>query len=239
MYNAGIISEMEAISMPITKELLASVKQTNVSKDIEKTKQRVKDDFSALKSKQKEEVVVLSGINRTSIYRVFKTGAVSAKIVLAMAQNLNVSPFYYTGEADDKGVYSEEALASFLIDKGYAKLVQKKGKPGPKLRVSSATKESKPVKAKAKKPTAAKTKKPAIPKADKAAAPTASERPAGFQMETACCSPAFSSDPAFIKAANGLTREKANQLLDALYIRAEAGGQAAQLLDCIKKCLMS
>ncbi|MCL1806577.1 MAG: hypothetical protein FWG31_02620 [Oscillospiraceae bacterium] len=108
--------------MPVTNEIISGLKQSNVSKDIDKTKQRVKEDFLASKNKQKTAIVELSGLKRTSIYRVFREGAVSAKIVLSMAQILNVAPNYYTGETEERGSFSDEQLQAFLIAKGYPKL---------------------------------------------------------------------------------------------------------------------
>jgi hypothetical protein len=108
--------------MTITNEMMSTLKRSNVSKDTAKTKERVKADFLSSMSKQKKAIDELSGLKRTSIYRVFREGAVSAKIVLSMAQVLNVSPFYYTGEVDEKGECTDAVLHAFLVAKKFRDL---------------------------------------------------------------------------------------------------------------------
>jgi hypothetical protein len=109
----------------ITNEMMSSLKRTNVSKDADKTKDRVKADFLAARNKHKTAIDELSGLKRTSVYRVFREGAISPKIVLAMAQVLNVSPYYYTGEVDEKGECTVEQLHSFVAAKGFRELAYK------------------------------------------------------------------------------------------------------------------
>ncbi|MDR1668859.1 MAG: hypothetical protein LBR76_02745 [Oscillospiraceae bacterium] len=111
--------------MPVTKDIISSLKRTNISVDEEKTKLRVKDDFISLRNKQKAAIVELTGLKRTSIYRVFREGNISAKIVLALSQALNVTPYYYTGETDDKGEFNDMLLQEFLNDKGYSRQAER------------------------------------------------------------------------------------------------------------------
>ncbi len=111
--------------MPVTKEMISILKRTNISKDEEKTKIRVKEDFLPLRNRQKAAIVELSGLKRTSIYRVFREGNISAKIALALAQQLNVTPYFYTGETDEKSEFNDMLLQKFLAEKGYAKLAER------------------------------------------------------------------------------------------------------------------
>lgn len=190
--------------MQVTKALLSSLKQNNVSKDAEKTKRRVKEDFLSIRNKQKTEIVELSGLKRTSIYRVFREGSISAKIALAMAQILNVSPYYYSGETDEKEAFNESLLQSFLTEKGYSRL-WKGTKP------YSAEKA----------------------KSDKHYPPNADSPDSGFLFSSA-----FSNSSALKDAAATLKEEEAMKLLQALLIRERAGGNAAQIADFVKRCLL-
>ncbi len=190
--------------MQITKALLSSLKQNNVSKDAEKTKRRVKEDFLSIRNKQKTEIVELSGLKRTSIYRVFREGSISAKIALAMAQILNVSPYYYSGETDEKEAFSESLLQSFLTEKGYSRL----------------WKGAKPYNAEK-------------AKSDKHYPPNADSPDSGFLFSSA-----FSNSSALKDAAATLKEEEAMKLLQALLIRERAGGNAAQIADFVKRCLL-
>ncbi|MDR1692886.1 MAG: hypothetical protein LBR72_05955 [Oscillospiraceae bacterium] len=190
--------------MPVTKETISSLKRTNISADEEKTKSRVKDDFLALRNKQKTAIVELTGLKRTSIYRVFREGNISAKIVLAMAQVLNVSPYYYTGESDEKGEFNDSVLAGFLANKGYTKQAEH-------VSVNKAAA-----------PAAASAPAPAAP---------ASAKPRGFALD-------FTNSVELGETAGQLEVEEAVQLLRALFIRAKAGGNAAQIADVVKRCLL-
>lgn len=197
--------------MPLTTEMLATLKRTNASIDAEKSKQRVKADFTSSKNRQKTAVVELSGLTRASIYRVFREGAVSAKIAIAMAQILNVSPFYYTGESDEKGECTDAVLYSFLVQKGFRSLANQIAQQ---------------------------------PNSDDSKAMYAEGTSGIFSssVPTPLTNPlftsAFSNSPELATAAIELPLEEAHQLLTALYVRAKAGGNAKQIADLVKRCLL-
>ena len=201
----------------ITSDMMGSIKRSNVSKDTEKTMQRIKDGFLSAKNKVKTEIIELAGVSRASVYRVYREGTVSAKIVIAMAQILNVSPFYYTGEADEKDECNRDTLHSFLVKKGLRDLAYKIT-PG-KSRDNS-------------------------PKEPKANDTPAEENESKPNIETPGMSKAiytsdFFNSPEFSKAAEELPLEEAQQLLTALYIRAKAGGNAAHIADIVRRCLLT
>ena len=102
----------------LTTGLLKRLKQVNVSKDAELTKVRLKEDFSGAKNASKRDIETLAGQKRASLYRAYNTGAVNARLVLAMAQTLNVTPFYYTGEDEKKPLEAIQVL-EFLKVHGY------------------------------------------------------------------------------------------------------------------------
>ena len=104
--------------------LIKQLKQTNISADSEKTAQRVEAVWKSAKNVQKREVTGLSGSAVSTIYRVYNTGHISAKLALAMAQVLDISPFYLTAESDEPGAFSEDALNLFLTAHGYEALAQ-------------------------------------------------------------------------------------------------------------------
>ncbi len=113
----------------LTVEEIKTMKQTNVSKDGELTKQRVKKTWSAATKAQKKEIEALTGLKRTSIQRVYTLGSISVKIAAAFAQVLDVNPYYLTGEAGDATGNADGLIADFLTDKGYGNLVKAPQKP--------------------------------------------------------------------------------------------------------------
>ena len=104
--------------------LIQQLKQTNISADSEKTAQRVEALWKSAKNAQKREVTELAGSAVTTVYRVYNTGHISAKLALALAQVLNVSPFYLSAESDEPEVFSEGALNAFLTAHGYEALAR-------------------------------------------------------------------------------------------------------------------
>ncbi len=100
------------------------LKQTNVSADAEKTKERVAALWKASSREAKKEVETLADISRASIYRVFSTGSLSVKLALPMAQVLGADPYYLLGKTDENNGCDDELLARFLSDHGYEKLLQ-------------------------------------------------------------------------------------------------------------------
>ena len=102
---------------------LQQLKRTNISQDPEKTKQRVTALWQGLKIKQKQAIRELADITAQPIYRTQDTGTISARLAIAFAQSLNVSPFYLTGEVDEPGEYTDAAIRELLLKYGYRALV--------------------------------------------------------------------------------------------------------------------
>ncbi|MDR0326410.1 MAG: hypothetical protein LBI19_09985 [Oscillospiraceae bacterium] len=197
----------------ITPELIERLKQVNVSKDKDKTAERVKNAFASASRKQKHLIESLSGQKRTSIYRVFKTGSLSAKILLPLSENLNITPFWFTGESDEMEPCSDALILSFLDGRGY-KFSPKQSARGRKAAAQTgAAQEEKPARA-------ARTSPP-------------------VEEETVTVSITLSNTPKMQDAVTNLDADNAVQLLHALYLRAKAGGNAEQLWDVVKLCLLS
>lgn len=104
-------------------EFIRKLKQTNVSVDSEKTKERVKQLWKDASSELKQQIVVDADVKRATIYRIYHTGSISARLTVAFAQKLNVDPYYLSGEKDEIAECSDDALDRFLRDKGYSKQI--------------------------------------------------------------------------------------------------------------------
>jgi hypothetical protein len=107
----------------LTSENIQSLKQTNISTDGAKTKERTEALWKAAKPAQKQDIRELAGVVAASVYRVYNTGSISAKLAIAFAQVLNISPFYLAGEADEPGAFAEADLLRLLEQHGYKKLL--------------------------------------------------------------------------------------------------------------------
>ena len=108
MYNADFIQHL---------------KRSNISVDGEKTKERVEKLWKSATSELKTQIEQDADCSRASIYRIYSTGSISAKMAIPFAQKLNVDPYYLTGETDENNGYKEETIDRFLRDKGYSKLL--------------------------------------------------------------------------------------------------------------------
>lgn len=188
----------------VTQELLASLKQVNISHDREKTIERVRNAFFPASRKDKQEIEKLSGQKRTSIYRVAKTGSISAKIALSMAEVLNISPYWLSGESDLQEPCSDALVQSFLESKGYPAFRKPRAQ---KADVSEPAPEPAPVN--------------------------------GEDNSSLSVTVTLSNTPKMRAAVENLSEESAAQLLSALCLRAKAGGNAEQLWDFVKYCLLS
>ena len=107
----------------ITSALIQQLKQSNISKDADKTKKRVQQIWRAATANQKAAVCELSGSAKATVYRIFKTGGISAKLALAMGKVLYVDPLYLTGELDEPGEYVDADAMELLVRLGYNKLL--------------------------------------------------------------------------------------------------------------------
>ena len=103
------------------KDFLKQLKQVNISKDGEKTKERFRQVWKAAPASKKKEVRELAGVSANTIYRIANTGSINAKLAIALAQVLNADPLYLTGEADEAGEYTEKAANSLLRKYGSGK----------------------------------------------------------------------------------------------------------------------
>lgn len=115
-------------------ELVQKIGQKNVSKNAELTKQRTQELLKAASRKDKTAIDELTGLKRISLNRVYKTGSISAKIAVSIAQVLGIDPYYLTGEADERGKCTDKGVREFLTDKGFGNLLEQAPKPARAVR---------------------------------------------------------------------------------------------------------
>jgi len=101
----------------------SKLKRSNISVNSDKTKLRFEEIFKPAKIKDKQAVRELAGVTSQVAHNIYNTGNISIKMVIAVSQTLNVNPFYLTGEADEPGEFSDEALRKLLMQHGYRDLV--------------------------------------------------------------------------------------------------------------------
>jgi transcriptional regulator with XRE-family HTH domain len=192
----------------LNADQIRDLKRSNISADAEKTKVRTHDVFVGAKSVLKREILQLSGQSRSSIYRIFQTGGISAKVAVAIAQVLGINPRYLVGTADEIGTFSEELLIEFLGEYGYGIVQQERPK---------------------RKYTRRAVQPEAAPEAENedtdAEEEAAAESDDDVQGEDPGLADVVEQTNAFIAA---LGEEKLQALLHALWIRAEANVPRAQ-----------
>jgi len=205
------------------------LRQTNVSNFPEKTKERVEDVWKSCQKDVKHAILDLAGVNHKSYNRVCKVGTISARLALALAQTVNITPYYFTGEEDEKQEYSDKAARQFIKDCGYNDILIEYDRSKPKRR------------------------KPRQKKVDEAA--LAAQSAYCVVGEKACETMGRSTE--FIRSVidmfnkrynglpfeqisciNGLTNDEMAALLISLAVKAKAGGEAATALKIINLFLL-
>lgn len=232
----------------LSLDIMKQIKQSNVSKDAEKTKARIKEAFSTAPKDIKAAIISQTTQNRNTIYRAINTGNASGRIVLAFAEVLDISPFYFTGEIDNKLPCSTKAVKFFLSEHGYKKLIQQGAgrrrhvAPGSaaatKATAKAAVKSAKTTRAT--KPAKAASAEYATP-GDSAATPSAGGIVSPITAEThpTVFRVSINESEKMHAMVDELDLASATQLLEGLYIRAKAGGNAEQLCEIVKYCLLA
>jgi hypothetical protein len=223
----------------ITIEQLKALKKGNVSVNTDKSKVRIPEAFKKATTAQKDEIINLSGLSKFTFYGAAKTGAASPRAVIALAQIMDISPFYLTGESDKKEPCDAAVLVEFFNkcsgdEKKPAKSkLPAKGKvtkaaPKPKVKPAKATKApaAKPVKA------VKKAAPVAVKPAKAKAAPVKAVKPKA--VKTAVPAKTAPKAEKIIKIDdNSLIK-----LLEALAIRAKFGGEAEATYNKVVELLV-
>ena len=208
----------------LTAETIQRLKRGNVSVNAELTMQRTKDVLKAAKRTEKNEIDALAGMQRVSINRVYATGNISARIAVAIAQILNINPFFLTGEADERGECTDEMLRSFLTTKGYADIIEEPAKPARKTRAKKAAASTDDA-------TPAPMEETPAPAADETPAPTVETR---MPDNKSIVADYMQSEN---KKIYEMTEEEANTLLHSLFIQAKFSCTAKAILIQVKGLL--
>jgi len=199
----------------ITAEQLRELKKGNLTVNAEKSKARIPDAFKSATKVQKDEIVNATGLNANAFYAVSKSGAASPKVVLSLAQIMNISPYYLTGEIDEKETCDAAHLAEFFKKCSSGKEAKKSDKP--------AVVKEKPAKEKA---VAVKEKAVTV----KAKAVEAAPAPKKEKTVTA--------KPVKAAKSNKIDDEAYLLLLKAIAVRAKFGGAAKETYDEIVALLL-
>jgi len=105
----------------------AKLKRTNVSVNAEATKQRAEELLRHAKIATKKAIRELADISPQVFHSIYSKGSISIRMVIAVSQTLNVNPFFLTGEADEPGEFSDEALRALLMKHKYRDLAASLG----------------------------------------------------------------------------------------------------------------
>jgi len=175
----------------ITVEQLRALKKGNFTVDPEKTKERIPEAFKSATKEQKDALSEMTGFAYNAFYGVARTGVASPKTVLAMSQVLDISPYYLTGEIDEKKSCDAVELAEFFNKCGVSKSAKsaktakvKAEKPAKAAKVGRPAKTEKSVKVKAEKPVKIKAEKPAkLPKSVELPKPVPAKKRASVSDE--------------------------------------------------------
>ena len=101
----------------------AKFKRSNVSADSAKTQQRVEDLLRPAKIAQKKAIRELADVSAQVFHNIYSRGNISIRMVIAISQTLNVDPLFLTGEADEQGEFTDEALRKLLMKHNYRNFV--------------------------------------------------------------------------------------------------------------------
>jgi hypothetical protein len=214
-------------------ETIKQFKQINISADAEKTTARMAELWKRAPAPQRQEAVELAGVTVETMRRTYKTGNISAKLVVPIAKILNVDPFFITGESDNKGECTDELLRK-LIEKHGSSKSAKAVKHGRRKKQPAAAKQARVTDIPA---SEAESHAPQ-PSLAELAQSAESQKHAENVFSSENTDVYVSSDPALIDLAATLTEENIAILLKALLLRAKAGGKYAEIAGKIKMLLL-
>ena len=118
-YNITPPPAEPSINIGNNRHLMVSrLSRKNVSKDGEKTKQRVAEIWDSAPKRDKIRAKNLASNIHATIKNIAETSNISERTAIVLAHAMNVSPFYLTGEADEYGNCDEDILKVFLMKSG-------------------------------------------------------------------------------------------------------------------------
>ena len=231
------------------QELVSKLKQSNISKNGDKTKARVKPLWKAASKDQREAILSLADVKDVSVRRAYVTGSISAKLTAAISKTLNVNPYYLTGQFDEAGEYSESLLVEMLEDLKYDKLLAEAGLlGGPEKkrgrRKAAPARDEEPVAESASAPVEAPAVAEPVEPVAVAVAAAAPKEPVAAEtakaepiVDPACPSVLTIQVPAVDDV--DLSEDEAVLLLKAAFLKSKAGGASAEKARQIRAMLLS
>ena len=223
------------------QELVSKLKQSNISKDGDKTKARVKPLWKAASKDKRETILSLADVKEVSIRRAYTTGSISAKLAAAISRTLNVNPYFLTGQVDEAGKYSETLLVELLKEHKYDKQLAEAGLlGGPEKkrgrRKAAPTKPAEAVAVPIEAPIVAEVV--AEPVAQPVVVEVAAVPVDQPSVATSDNAPVLTIQIPLVDDVD-LTEDEAIFLLKAAFLKAKAGGIVAEKARQIKAMLLS
>jgi len=210
----------------ITKEMIQSIKQNNVSKDAELTKRHVSEIWKNIPKEKLAEY----GFTASSVLRAKAKGNMSVKLAAVLALLTGIDPYYLTAEAQDSTITAdEERIIQFIISHGYQHVLgmepavqRRKNQRREKPNAEVSTTGSEPMKEES---VSIYTSVP------EAAAILTIQEYAAQQLELLSESE--------LKVLNEMPEEDLSSLLDTLALQAKYSDNAKKLLGLLRLILIS
>ncbi len=204
--------------------VLTQLKQVDVSVDKDKTKERVEALWKGSSLSERKAFLEDNSIKDSNVYRIRTVGAIMPKIALYLSKQFDKNPLYLTGDIDEDTGWSDEALKVFLESKGYSMPA-----------ITPSEKPKRPYKRRMKQ--------------EEAPAEVVEVTSEGSTAEPMKEAPAVEDDTEELAVKpeqlpeeeyqNKLSLEKAVQVYEALYIRAQHNPNAKKQYDEIERILLS
>jgi len=196
------------------KKYFENLKQVDVSKDKEKTKERVKELWAPLDKASRDKILELADIAKSTVERTYKRGNITPKLAAAMADILSINPYFLTGEADSPDGFSEDELIGFLKNKNAVK--QRAGRASAKKAVKRSRKAE-----------------PAAPKAEKITAPKAVKQvTAGVSVKIN--DKVYSATAGELADVKKINEDETIALVRGLLLRSKYNDEAGGIADMVK-----
>ncbi|MCL2748402.1 MAG: hypothetical protein FWE59_07090 [Oscillospiraceae bacterium] len=225
------------------------MKQNNISIASAKTKERLSDAWKSASKAKQDTILEMSGVARSTVCRAYRSGGISAKLAMAMAQVLGMDPFYFTGESDAPGALSDELTTLFLHTHQYGELFYEWNKSERRRRAADrsppppSSSSSPPSQLHGKREAGAmasgSSHAPGTPRTP--GRPRVPETPSVSELTHAPETPRVSGSPphADLRAVlDALTEGELATLMHALVIRARGDARSARSLRRLKELLL-
>jgi len=119
MIRIEIILKFERLLTMFKPEFIKRLKQSSIATQPEKTAARVRSIWRPLPRATRNEILALADVKKPSIERAYKTGNISAKILVSMSQVLQIDPLYILGTVDEARPFDSDLLIEFLKELNY------------------------------------------------------------------------------------------------------------------------